>query len=81
MEASSQVGTSEELEAKRKARMERFGAAEVKEPQRSATTQKQQHGGDKGKSMNSRKAKLMRKLAEKQGGEGGGKKSIIVGGG
>ncbi len=78
MEANIQVGTSEELEAKRKARMERFGAAEVQD---AAEKQSKNSNGDRegGKPMNRRKAKLLRKLALKQG--GGGKKSIVVGGG
>jgi len=66
MEANIQGGNSEELEAKRKARMERFGEAEVKEAQRNASTKKQHHNnggeGDQDKNMNRRKAKLLRKL-------------------
>ena len=47
MEANIQVGTSEELEAKRKARMERFGAAEVQEAseKRGASSNKQKGEG------------------------------------
>lgn len=46
MEANIQVGTSEELEAKRKARMERFGAAEVQEAseKRGASSSHKQKG-------------------------------------
>jgi len=69
MEAGIQGGNSEELEAKRKARMERFGEAEVKEAQRNASTKKQHHigerDGDQGKNINRRKAKLLRKLQQK----------------
>ena len=50
MEANIQVGTSEELEAKRKARMERFGAAEVQDASEkrgaSSHKQKQNNNGD-----------------------------------
>ena len=71
MEDTSAAGvTSEELEAKRKARMERFGEAEVKEAQRSVTEINKQKG-------NRRKEKLMRKMG--QGGDG--KKTLVAGNG
>ena len=52
--------TAEEMEAKRKARMERFGAVEVSETKRSDSSGKHHK-------MNRRKAKLMRKLNQKKG--------------
>lgn len=65
MAETSTAGLStEELEAKRKARMERFGAAEVQEAQRSVTESSK--GGFK---MNRRKAKMLHK--GKKGGNGG----------
>lgn len=71
MEDTSQVGvTMDELEAKRKARMERFGVSEVKEAQRSVSVV-----SNGGKLKNRRKQKLLKKLAQKQG---GGKKSLVL---
>ena len=67
MEEQSQGGlTSEELEAKRKARMERFGATEVKESQEASFK------------MNRRRAKMMSKGGQSivdGEGEGNGNKS------
>ena len=75
MEEASQSGiTAEELEAKRKARMERFGKEAVQEAQRSVT---QQAAGDEdgsddvsGFKMNRRRNKMNRKR--------GGQKTIMV---
>ena len=66
MEAQSTGGlTAEELESKRKARLERFGEAEVKESQEAIALK-----------LNRRREKMLRK-----GSEDGGGKSLIVQGG
>lgn len=63
MDETSQVGlTADELESKRKARMERFGAAEVQEAQRSVTDKS-------GFKLNRRKEKMLSKK---------GARSIVV---
>lgn len=65
MDETSQVGVNaEEVEAKRKARMERFGAAEVQEAQRSVSDKA-------GFKQNRRKAKMMNK-------KGSGNRSIVL---
>ena len=70
MEEASQIGiTSEELELKRKARMERFGAAEVQEAQK-AQKEEQNGGGFK---MNRRRNKMLRKNFQKEG-----KRTIVL---
>ena len=69
LESSAPSLTAEEMDAKRKARIEKFGAAEVEEAQRSANER-----SSSGFKMNRRKIKMMHKKE-------GGKRTIMVGGG